>query len=67
MTGEPGGPSSMSRSVGITAALGVRRLLDAEQPPLAGVLRPTLPSIAQYCLPLLAHEGFVFEESTALE
>mmetsp|Transcript_21304 Transcript_21304/g.68699 ORF Transcript_21304/g.68699 Transcript_21304/m.68699 type:complete len:550 (+) Transcript_21304:140-1789(+) len=72
--GTPDGVSSMSRSVGITAALGVQRLLeqgsassgpDAE--PLAGVLRPTLPTIYEYCLPRLAEEGFAFEEGIERE
>jgi len=61
--GEAGGPSSMSRSVGLTAALGVKRVLASELPPLAGVLRPVEPSIYEFCLPRLAKEGFAFEES----
>jgi len=61
-----GGPSAMSRSVGLTAAAGVMRLVappSESLPPLAGVLRPTEPSVWQHALPLLEAEGIRFRES----
>ena len=61
--GEGGERSAMSKTVGLTAALGVQRLLDKEEPPLAGVQRPTSPSVYQYVLPRLAKEGVGFEET----
>ena len=61
-----GGASAMSRSVGLTAAAGVRMLLAPPTEgsrPLTGVLRPTSPSVYNYCLPILGEEGLVFHES----
>ena len=66
--GEPNGATCMSRTVGITAALGVARLLEAptaDAPVLSGVLRPTLATVYKYCLPRLADEGLAFEENVA--
>ena len=47
-----------------TAAAGVLRLLQPPSdnwPALHGVLRPTEPSVWQYCLPLLEADGFRFQ------
>ena len=64
-----GGPSAMSRSVGLTAAAGVLRLLESpseELPALAGgVTRPIERSVYKHCLPLLEKEGLRFEEGFA--
>ena len=64
-----GGPSAMSRSVGLTAAAGVLRLLEPpseELPALAGgVTRPVERSVYKHCLPLLEKEGLRFEEGFA--
>jgi len=70
--GTPGGDSAMARSVGLTAAIGVSLVLSANQT-LAnglpcnllpvGVLRPTLPVVYEYALPLLAEEGLHFNET----
>ena len=54
----------MSRTVGLTAALGVHRVLDTALPPLSGVLRPVEKSVYEFCLPRLAAEGLIFEEHT---
>jgi len=62
---DAGGDSAMSRSVGLTAASGVHRLLappSETTPALAGVLRPTEPSVWSYCLPVLEEEGMRFQE-----
>ena len=67
--GDAGGDTSMSRTVGLTAALGVCRLLEPPTdatPQLQGVLRPTLASVYEYCLPRLADEGLSFTESRSL-
>jgi len=64
--GEPDGATCMSRTVGLTAALGVLRILEEptqEMPKLSGVLRPTHARVYKYCLSRLAEEGLVFEES----
>ena len=61
-----GGPSAMSRSVGLTAAVGVHRVLapaSEAMPPLAGVVRPTEQSVWEFCLPTLEKEGLRFMES----
>ena len=59
----------MSRSVGLTAAAGVLRLLEPpseELPALAGgVTRPIERSVYKHCLPLLEKEGLRFEEGFA--
>ena len=50
---------TMSRSVGLTAAVGVHRVLEQPSgplPPLAGVVRPTERSVWEYCLPPLEKE-----------
>lgn len=70
--GDAHGPSAMSKAVGLTAATGVRRVLESTGrgqsdtttwAKLEGVLRPTEPSVYAYCLPLLAEEGLCFTES----
>ena len=64
--GEPAGASAMSRSVGLTAAVGVHRVLEQPSgplPPLAGVVRPTERSVWEYCLPPLEKEGLRFQET----
>ena len=64
--GEPHGASIMSRSVGLTAAIGVQALVrggGGAHGSLSGVLRPTIPAIYQFCLPRLAKEGLSFEET----
>ena len=61
-----GGGSAMSRSVGLTAATGVRRLLAPPSeglPALSGVVRPTERSVWEFCLPVLEGEGLRFVES----
>ena len=61
--GAPGGPSSMSRTVGITAAIGVRCVLDSPPAlPQGGVLMPTIAPVYQYALPRLEAEGFAFKD-----
>jgi len=65
--GSPGGPTSMSRTVGLTAALGVHRVLETALPPLSGVLRPVQKSVYEFCLPRLAAEGLSFEEHIEFE
>ena len=64
--GEPDGTTCMSRTVGLTAAIGIHRVLEqptASTPQLIGVLRPTMKSVYEYCLPRLAAEGLKFEET----
>ena len=64
--GAPGGGSAMSRSVGLTAAVGVHRVMappSVALPPLAGVVRPTERSVWEYCLPRLGEEGLRFQEN----
>ena len=61
-----GGPTAMAKSVGLTAAVGVHRLMEPEVASsgrLAGVLRPTEKQIWEYCLPRLEVEGLRFRES----
>jgi len=57
----------MSRTVGLTAALGVHRVLETALPPLSGVLRPVQKSVYEFCLPRLAAEGLSFEEHVEFE
>eukprot|EP00964_Phaeocystis_antarctica_P151118 scaffold118689_cov75-Phaeocystis_antarctica.AAC.3 len=64
--GAPDGGSAMSRSVGLTAAVGVHRVMappSVALPPLAGVVRPTERSVWEYCLPRLGEEGLRFQEN----
>ena len=64
--GARGGDSAMSRSVGLTAAVGVHRVMappSVALPPLAGVVRPTERSVWEYCLPRLGEEGLRFQEN----
>lgn len=69
--GTPGGASAMSRTVGLAAAAGVSYVLsprekiidDCEKALPTGILRPTLPSIYEFALPLLAREGLYFNEN----
>ena len=61
--GTAGGASAMSKSVGLTAAVGVQRVLAAGLPRLAGVVRPTERSVWEFCLPTLEEEGMRFQES----
>ena len=64
--GARGGDSAMSRSVGLTAAMGVHRVMappSVALPPLAGVVRPTERSVWEYCLPRLGEEGLRFQEN----
>jgi len=61
-----GGSSAMSRSVGLTAAVGVHRVVAPPSdrlPPLSGVVKPTEESVWEYCLPRLESEGLRFQES----
>ena len=60
--GEGGERSAMAKTVGLTAALGVERLLDADEPKLVGLQRPMSRSVYEYVLPRLAREGVAFEE-----
>ena len=61
--GSAGGASAMSKSVGLTAAVGVQRVLAHGLPRLAGVVRPTERSVWEFCLPTLEEEGMRFQES----
>jgi len=55
----------MAKSVGLTAAAGVFRIIAPPEqlPSLTGVLRPTERSVWEYCLPRLGEEGLRFQEN----
>jgi len=63
--GAPGVPSAMARTVGLTAALGVRLLLSERGRASlgGGVHIPTHPAVWGALLPLLEAEGVRFDES----
>jgi saccharopine dehydrogenase (NADP+, L-glutamate forming) len=62
--GIPGGDSSMSRLVGLPAAIAARMVLQGEIN-LTGVHVPTIPEIYEPVLTELASLGISFEETTA--
>ena len=62
--GDSGGPSSMSRTVGLTAAIGVQCLLDNPPGlPRGGIMTPTIRPIYEFALSRLADEGIRFTET----
>ncbi len=61
--GIPGGDSSMSRTVSLPAAIGVRRILEGEIT-APGVLRPVAPEIYEPILTELAELGIECRETT---
>jgi len=62
--GDPGGTTCMSKTVGLTSAIGLTRVMDQGAAPLAGVLAPTERSVYEYALAKLAEEGLGFLEDT---
>ena len=64
--GIPGGDSSMARTVGLPAAIGVRMILDGEIA-LTGVHIPVLPEIYNPVLDELERLGIAFEEKTVVK
>ncbi len=63
--GIPGGDSSMSRLVGLPAAIAARRILEGEID-LAGVRTPVIPAIYEPVLAELADLGVAFHETVEL-
>ncbi len=61
--GRVGGPTAMSRTVGLPVAAAVRLLLDAPGDIPKGVIRPTNPKIYEPVLKTLDKEGIRFKES----
>ena len=64
--GIPGGDSSMARTVGLPAAIGIRMILDGEIT-LTGVHIPVLPEIYEPVLKELERLGIAFEEKTVVK
>ena len=62
--GIPHGDSSMSRTVGLPAAIAVRRILDGEISGLSGVHVPVIPEIYEPVLAELARLGIECKERT---
>jgi saccharopine dehydrogenase-like NADP-dependent oxidoreductase len=63
--GVPGGETSMARTVGLPAAIGVRLILDGEIS-LTGVHVPVVPEIYEPALERLSRLGIAFEEQVAV-
>jgi saccharopine dehydrogenase-like NADP-dependent oxidoreductase len=64
-TGIPGGDSSMSRTVGLPAAIATRLLLEGRLP-LTGVRIPVVPEIYEPVLSLLAKENITLTETATV-
>jgi saccharopine dehydrogenase-like NADP-dependent oxidoreductase len=64
--GIPGGDSSMARTVGLPAAIGIRMILDGKIT-LTGVQIPVLPEIYNPVLDELERLGIAFEEKTVVK
>eukprot|EP00300_Choanocystis_sp_HF-7_P012612 c17957_g1_i1.p1 GENE.c17957_g1_i1~~c17957_g1_i1.p1 ORF type:complete len:1041 (+),score=246.16 c17957_g1_i1:38-3160(+) len=62
--GDPNGDTAMSKTVGLTAAIGAHLVLDGRitQP---GVLMPTEPEVYLPCLEILEREGWTFKEASS--
>ena len=60
--GEPGGDTSMAKTVGVTAAIGAQLVLDGLVSD-TGVMLPTKANIYVPALRMLKEEGIDFEES----
>lgn len=61
--GEPGGPTAMSRTVGLPAGIAAKRVLTGELP-LTGCHIPDHPAIYEPILHELAAHGLAFDETT---
>jgi saccharopine dehydrogenase-like NADP-dependent oxidoreductase len=59
--GKPNGDTIMSKTVGITAAIGVKLILES-QIKSTGIVRPTSIEVYDPCLKLLESEGIIFQE-----
>jgi len=59
------GETAMSKTVGLTAAIGLTCLMRGDGTLRGGVFTPTHPAVYQYCLDALNNEGLSFVEHTS--